>query len=133
MILYQSSFIILDYDPATDVLSVDWPDFQDFLIPEVEKEVQVLIDAIKHYDVKKLLIDTTKARVEIGNEQYSTFLTSFGLALKDTRLTRLARIGTSNPEREKITAQAKEAAYTDSSFAFGSFGTRQEAMDWLLS
>src|SRR5687768_3138784 len=121
MVLHQSSLITLDYDPATDILSLDWPDVKDFLVPEVERELKVLIDTIKHYDVKKLLIDTSKADVEVNGAEYQVFLTNFANTLKDTRLQKIARVGTSNPEREKLSDQARETSQINLFMEFHSF------------
>ena len=133
MVLHQSSLITLDYDPATDVLSMDWPDVKDFLVPEVERELKVLIDNIKHYDVKKLLIDTSKAKVELKEAEYQAFITAFANTLKDTRLEKVARVGTDNPNREKLSDQAKTTSRIDQFMEFQSFNSRTEALAWLLS
>ena len=131
MVLHQSSLITLDYEPASDILSLDWPDVKDFLVPEIERELKVLVDTIKHYDVKKLLIDTSKAQVEVNDAAYQAFLSTFANTLKDTRLQKLARVGTSNPEREKITEQAKEASRIDQVMEFQNFNSKTEALAWL--
>jgi len=123
----------LDYDPATDILSLNWPDVKDFLLPEVKRELKVLIDTIKHYDVKKLLIDTSKAKVEVTDAEYQAFVSAFVSTLKDTRLQKLARIGTNNPNREKISDQAKETSQIDLFMEFRSFNSGPEALAWLQS
>ena len=133
MVLHQSSLITLDYDPATDILSLDWPDVKDFLVPEVERELKVLIDTIKHYDVKKLLIDTSKARVEVNDTEYQAFISTFAEALKDTRLQKFARVGTSDPEREKLSDRARESSRINLFMEFHSFNTRTEALAWLIA
>jgi hypothetical protein len=133
MLLYTSSLFTLNYDPTTDILSADWPDVKDFLVPEVNREIIVLIDNIKHYDVKKLLIDTSKAKIEVSSAEYQDFIAAFAVALKSTRLQKFARIGTNNPEREKITEQAKNSSGISEVMEFRSFATKAEALDWLLT
>lgn len=133
MLLYKSSFFNLEYDPATDVLSLDWPDVKDFLVPEVTRELAVLVDNIKHYDVKKLLIDTSKARVEVSSTEYQDFIATFARALKTTRLQKFARVATASPEREKISENARQASSITDVMEFRSFASKAEALAWLLT
>ncbi|KAA9338938.1 hypothetical protein [Adhaeribacter soli] len=131
MILYQSSLITLDYDPATDILSVNWPDVQELYIPAVKKEVNVLVETIKHYDVKKLLIDTSRAAVDVDEEAYQNFLVSFARELMKTRLIKLARIGTKDQNREQLVNQTRDVTQITQTIAVQVFNTKSEAQAWL--
>ena len=132
MILYKSSLITLDYDPATDILSLDWPDIQDLFVAAVEQEIQELVKHIKHYDVKKLLLDTSRATINVDMVQYQAFLVSFARELMDTRLQKVARVGSSDPVREKLVNDAKEASQVAGAFAFKVFKSKAEALEWLM-
>jgi hypothetical protein len=133
MILYQSSLITLEYDPATDILSVNWPDVQEVYIPALEKEANVLVETIKHYDVKKLLIDSSKAAVEVDEEAYQSFLVSFAHELMKTRLRKVARIGTTDQTREKLVNQTSEVTQISQAMAFQVFDNKSKAQAWLLA
>ena len=133
MLLYQSSLFILDYDPATDILSLDWPDVKEFLVPAASQEVSVLIDSIKHYDVKKLLIDTSKAKVDVASSEYQKFISEFAQDLKSTRLQKFARVATTDPEREKMAEIARQTTNINETIEFRNFASKDEARAWLLS
>jgi hypothetical protein len=131
MVLYKGNLITLEYDPATDILSLDWPDVQDLYVPELEIEVKELIKAINHYDIKKLLIDTSKAILNVQGEVYQTFLTEFARELMTTRLLKIARIGTTDLLREKLVKESRESLPSSLALTFKIFNTKAEAMDWL--
>jgi hypothetical protein len=132
MILYKSSLITLDYDPATDILSLDWPDIQDLFVAAVEQEIQELIKNIKHYDIKKLLLDTSRATVNVDMVQYQAFLEDFGRKLAATRLQKVARIGSSDPVREKLVHDAREVTQISGGLVFKVFKNKAEALNWLM-
>ncbi|MGV3539601.1 MAG: hypothetical protein ACO1OQ_07310 [Rufibacter sp.] len=129
MIIYQNGFITLEYEPATDILFLEWPDVQDFLLPEVRQALRILVDHVKSYDIKRLLIDSSKASLEIPGEEYKEVVKEFGLNLMGTRLEKLARILTHNAMREEKVEEAKqEVQFT---IALRSFTDKQEALIWL--
>ncbi|WP_207435534.1 hypothetical protein [Sabulibacter ruber] len=129
MIIYQSGLISLDYDPASDILYLQWPDVQEFLIPEIRQALRILVDHIKSYDIKYLLIDSSKASLEIPPEEYKDVLKEFGYNLSKTRLQKFARILTTNLNREKKVEEVK----TEIAFPINlrSFSNKQEALAWL--
>jgi hypothetical protein len=52
MILHQSSIIKLEYDPATDILEVEYPDLEKFMLPEIKHAFNLMVETIRNYDVK---------------------------------------------------------------------------------
>ncbi|GGK64971.1 hypothetical protein ACD591_01730 [Rufibacter glacialis] len=129
MIIYQSGLITLDYDPATDILYIEWPDVQDFLVLEIRQALSILVDHIKSYDIKKLLIDSSRASLEIPGDEYKEVLMEFGKNLMNTRLEKLARISTPNAMREnKVTEAQQDVHFT---ISLRTFTEKKEAISWL--
>lgn len=134
MILRKSNLMTFDYNPATDILFVEWPDIHDFFIQEIEEEIRVLVDTIKHYDVKKLLIDTSKAVIEVNDTQYKAILASFAHSLAvNTRLKKLARVSSNNSSREKLVDESKDASLVAEKIAFQNFTNKNAALEWLIA
>ncbi|WP_181305659.1 hypothetical protein [Rufibacter sp. XAAS-G3-1] len=131
MIIYQSGLITLDYDPATDILYIKWPDVQDFLVLEIRQALRILVDHIKSYDIKKLLIDSSQASLEIPGAEYKDVLKEFGQNLMQTRLEKMARLLTPNPTREDKVEEARQELRFP--IPLRTFTDKQEAVAWLKS
>ncbi|QHL88889.1 hypothetical protein GU926_16215 [Nibribacter ruber] len=129
MIIFQNGLLTLDYEPSTDILFVEWPDIQAFVMPEIKQALQILVDHIKNYDIKRLLIDASKTNLEVQTEEYTVLLKEFGTNLMTTRLEKLARIQTGSGSRENSVQQArKETQFT---VRLENFTNKEEALDWL--
>lgn len=129
MVLYDNSLVRLNYDPATDILDVDCPDFNPLMMTEVKEAFSVIVDTVKHYDVKKLLIDSSKATIDTSDHEHKAVLIKFARDLMSTRLQKLARVGTRDILREKNVSEAREEALF--SIAFQSFPEKAAALAWL--
>ncbi|MFC6997566.1 STAS/SEC14 domain-containing protein [Rufibacter roseus] len=129
MIIYQSGILTLDYDPATDILFVEWPDMQHVLLPEIRQALKVLVDHIRNYDIKRLLIDSTKANIDLEGEEYKEVLKEFGLNIMTTRLQKLARVLTKDKKREQQVEQVKQEI--NLTVELRTFTQRTEALAWL--
>lgn len=133
MLIY-SGIITLDYNPATDVLATNMPDIYEFSSSEVVYCLELIIESIKGYDIKHLLLDSSKSVIEVEDEAYKAITQNFSLALMSTRLKKIARIGTQDTKREeksvKVASELKQEL--NLSIDFRNFNDRAEAMDWLL-
>ena len=69
MVLFDNSLIRLDYNPATDILEVEYPDLYDYLLSEIRRSIDTLLDTVKNYDVKRLLLDSTRTIISVGDEE----------------------------------------------------------------
>lgn len=133
MILHKDGLIELNYDVKDDILSVKWPDITNFIKSEAQYSFKLLIDAIRHYDVKKLLIDSRHNVVEIPDPEYQTLMLQFSHDLVATRLQKIARIVSFDVNREQkvqavseqIRPQLKTTLHTQN------FQTEAEALAWL--
>ncbi|MEJ8804397.1 hypothetical protein [Pontibacter sp. H249] len=133
MILFSNGLILLDYNPADDILSVELPDMQEMTLPEVRRSFQIVIENIINYDIKNLLLDSSKAIVEVEDEEYKAVILQFGTDLMRTRLQRLARVGSTRPVQEKRAANVSEEVKQELNLPikFGNFTIRADAMNWL--
>ncbi|MBC3538708.1 hypothetical protein ACFSC6_19875 [Rufibacter sediminis] len=135
MLLYQNSILLLEYDPATDILELAWPDLEPSVLPEVKQAFQVLMEAIVDYDVKKLLVDCSKATVSIPDDENTSLMLKLAQDLNTTRLQKIARIASSDAvdetraEESLMKIQQNPAIH----FQLQNFSDRTSAMEWLKS
>ncbi|MFC6999554.1 hypothetical protein [Rufibacter roseus] len=135
MILFQNQLIVLDYDPSSDILSVVWPNVNPYDMLEIERSLQLLVEYIRDYDVKKLLIDSSKTEMhpEVDPEKYISMVTEFAKKLQKTRLQRSARIIHQDQVRETESNQVSEKVTQNVGLQIESrsFINREEAREWL--
>ena len=133
MILYQDSLLELDYDLRTDVLYVNWPSLTEANVSYLNISINELLNAIKHYDIKKLLIDSSTSRIEIPDEVYRPLIFSFINRLKDTRLYRMARVIPENTSREARLQGYTRQMRAENMFSYetGEFMSKDQALNWL--
>lgn len=126
----------LNYDPATDILSVELPSVMEIGVYELNRSLEIVADNVQNYDIKRLLLDSSKVRVEqIVDEEYKVVVGQFMANLVKTRLEKLARVNTSMPAHEKrvlhVTAEAIQKL--GASILIKTFTGKAEAIAWLLS
>ena len=129
MILYNSPLIRLDYTPATDILTADLSATYEFYAMEVQEALSTIAKYIRHYDVKRLLMDSRKRIVQIENERYAIIMADFMQEIETTRLQKLARLRTGNTDRENLAKAMQEQFIT--SFQMKTFAEKEQALDWL--
>lgn len=128
--IIPSKLIKLDYNPSTDVLSVKWPDFNGFSLDESLETISVVLKTIRHYDVKRLLIDSRNTVVNISKEQYSEIAADFAKEMiTTTRLEKVARIQSIDVMREEQVKGMSKNYQTP--IAFKTFASEIEAVLWL--
>ncbi|MFD2248038.1 hypothetical protein [Pontibacter ruber] len=135
MILFENSIIKLDYTPATDILDVKYPDLHLYILPEIKHSIDILVDTVKNYDVKKVLIDSTDTVMSVTAEESREIATHMAFSLASTRLQKLARLQSLDntvETRAKSTIQ-----YFNKSqmlpFELQNFSDRTVALAWLQS
>lgn len=133
MLLHRDGLIELNYDAATDILTVSWPDITKLNSSEMDYSFNKLKDFITYYDIKKLLIDSRFNKVEVDKEEYSTLVERIYNGLRTTRLEMTARLGSLDREREsKARKHAAELInHLKPSFAFQNFDDPGMALQWL--
>jgi len=133
MILHQDYIIRIEYDPATDIMQVDYPDLHSSQISEVKHSLTRMTDAIRNYDVKKLLIDASTTKLNISDEERDLLSMSLAADLANTRLEKLAHIQPEDPmliekSNENI-AQIQQAGLL--AYQLQMFSDKDKALEWL--
>ena len=119
----------LHYNPAQDILSVEWPEVHDYSVGEADYVLNVVVETVKYYDVKYLLTDVRKGIVDIPEPQYKEMILKFAKGLAATRLQKLARVVTESTLREEPIREVRQKAQL--AVPFKNFNSVEEAVDWL--
>ena len=133
MILYPDNLLALGYEIGTDILTVRWPNLTAASVQELQLAIEKLIAAVKHYDVKRLLIDSTKSKVDIPDHIYKPIIFGLIQALTQTRLEKMARVLPEDALRETRLRSYNEEMNRQKMFTFqtGEFATLAAAQKWL--
>lgn len=129
--IIANPIIKLDYNPARDVLSVEWPDFREYTVSEAEYILDIIVETVKLYDVKCLLADTRSGVVELAESRYKRIVLRFAKGLAATRLRKVARVVTRGTLRERQVNEVKKEAGLD--VPVESFYSTEAALRWLSS
>jgi hypothetical protein len=129
--IIPNKFIKLEYSPTTDVLLIEWPNIQDYSLPEIRYILQDIVSNVKNYDIKKILADTRKSVIQVDAAAYGDVLNQLAADLMTTRLEKFARLSTQDKTREKIVKQA--GALVAGTIQFKNFDNSREALEWLTA
>ena len=131
MLIYKG-IITLDYTPATDVLVANMPDVKQSGLSETSYCLGLIMDTLRNYDIKHLVLDCSKTVVETGSEAYKSMVGNLYQSLMGTRLKKIAQVGTAEALRQgKYFVELKQELNLPIEFC--SFFSQTEAVDWLLS
>lgn len=133
MLLFKNSIITLDYNPAADILEVAYPDLHGFLLPEIKHSIDILIDNVKNYDVKRILLDSTRTVISVSEEESREITVCLAAGFMKTRVQKLARLQSGMASVE-ATAQGNIKHITETlplPFQLKTFTSRAEALAWL--
>lgn len=133
MILFENALIKLDYNPATDILDVAYPDLHGHLIPEIKNSIDLIVENITNYDVKKLLLDSSRTVVTVPAEDSRKITTYFVAGLSKTRILKVARLQVPSSNVEVIAQNnldhVKKVGLMN--FQVETFNSKSEAINWL--
>ncbi|GAB3204635.1 hypothetical protein ABID22_002493 [Pontibacter aydingkolensis] len=134
MILHQNSIIKLEYNPATDILEVKYPDLQKFMLFEIKESLKLMVSTVRNYDVKRLLLDASQTLIEINDEENRDLTISLATELSKTRLQKVARIKPVDLNKEaRAQENIKQIEKSGSlPFAIRTFSDRADAINWLI-
>lgn len=135
MVLFENSIIKIDYDPATDILSVKYPDLHGYLLPEIKHSIDIIVENVRNYDVRKVLLDSTNTVVSVTPDESSEISIYLASGLSTTRVLKLARLQSLDTIVE---TRAKENIKTIMKsiplpFQLKNFTNREDATAWLIS
>ncbi|QCR23151.1 hypothetical protein [Pontibacter sp. SGAir0037] len=133
MILYSDGHIEMDYDVSHDILTARWLDYKGASKQELQYSIERLISTIKSYDIRNLLIDAHEDVTGITDEEYLEVNQEFGKSLTETRLQKIARLGSPNEKREDLVEELAEDILekTEVKIIFQNFYDRPSAISWL--
>jgi DNA replicative helicase MCM subunit Mcm2 (Cdc46/Mcm family) len=129
MILYESLLINLDYNPETDILFVKWPDEKNISMSELSRTLEIISDTLRHYDIKKMLLDASHATLPVSDPAYRETMVKFLKDVFQTRLEKFARLVSADKLRETMIHELIDV--TGFTIRFKSFKTKAEALVWL--
>jgi len=135
MILFENSVVKLDYNPATDILDVAYPDLHDYLLPEIKHSINILVDTIKGYDVKKLLLDSTRTVIAVDEAESREIAVYLAGGIMQTRVQKVARVESPSKSVE-ATAEVNIRHIRETQqlpFQLHNFTSKHEAVDWLIA
>ncbi|WP_147294299.1 hypothetical protein [Pontibacter diazotrophicus] len=133
MVLFDNSLIRLDYNPATDIMEVEYPDLHDYLLSEIKRSIDILLDTVNHYDVKRLLLDSTRTIISVGDKESREIATYLAAGLTKTRVQKVARVQSPSATVEN-TAQHNIRHISVSQklpFELQNFSSKALALEWL--
>ena len=133
MLLFKNSIITLDYNPAADILEVAYPDLHGFLLPEIKHSIDIMIDNVKNYDVKRILLDSTRTVISVSEEESREITVCLAAGFMKTRVQKLARLQSAKASVED-TAQENIKHITETlplTFQLKNFTSKAEALAWL--
>ena len=133
MLLHRTGLIELEYDMAHDTLCFAWPDLKDVEMHEIEHSFLRLLESIKHYDIKRLFIDSRNSKVDMNEQQFHDLILEFSRYFLDTRLEKIARLASLDPEKERRTDNISgELSMTvNSGILYRNFHDAESAQSWL--
>ena len=133
MILEEDSLLQFSYDPATDILSVRFPDAVDTPHSQIENSLHKLARNVALFDVKKLLLDLRSGVPGLDENHYRELVLRFLEVLRQSRLHKIARVIPNNPAREYLIEHIAEEMYRNLHLPFlaRNFTNISEACVWL--
>ncbi|WP_347157792.1 hypothetical protein [Pontibacter chitinilyticus] len=134
MLLFQNSLIKLDYNPATDIAVAEYPDLHNYLLPEIKHSIDLMVDTLRSYDVKLLILDGTRTVSTVEVEQGREIAIYLAAGLMKTRLQKLARMqSVADNVEQRAQDNVKHIEKTQvPPFQIQAFTSRAEAIEWLL-
>ncbi|MCC9168804.1 hypothetical protein [Pontibacter harenae] len=133
MILFENSILRLDYSPSSDILEVGYPDLHDYLLVEIKHSIDILVDTVKHYDVKRVLLDSSRTSIEVNREESRMIAVYLATGMATTRVQKVARLQSPSAFVEH-TAEANIDYITQTQslpYQLQNFTTKEMAIGWL--
>ncbi len=133
MQLVQNSYFKLDYDPAADVLFVSLPDMRTAGLSEARICFDMMIDYVKNYHIRNILLDSSKAVVEVDDTLYHDLIYDVSIRLKSTPLQRVARVVSNLPKLEEnaVLVQGEVLESPAPVYMIKNFSSKEQAYLWL--
>lgn len=131
MILHTDRYFEHVYDVKHDLLCVKWPTIESLYLPEILNSIRILVENIKNYNIRHLLIDAAATQSPTSREDANKVVAYFINGLKNTRLEKLARVESSRPERENDLKSLLPELLQNARFEMKFFKDAASALSWL--
>lgn len=133
MILLENSILRLDYNPATDILEVEYPDLHNYLLSEIKHNIDIMMEIVRSYDVKRLLLDSTRSVSSVNADESREIATYLAAGITGTRVQKVARV--QSPETAVETRAQKNIKHIRETqqlpFQLQNFTSKVDALEWL--
>lgn len=129
--LISNKLIQLEFNPATDILHVAWPNFHDYSTYELNYILSELVSTVRNYDIKKILADSRSSTLTMPEQEYGAIVIKFAKDLSMTRLQKLARVTKGTGYRELVAEKA--AVEMKNCIEVRNFPAMEEALAWLTA
>jgi hypothetical protein len=131
MILHKDRYFEHQYDVKLDLVQVRWPDIEDIYLPEIFHSVNTLVENIRNYNIRNLLVDARDTKLLTSYQDADRVVEALTTGLAQSRLEKLARIESGIFQRENTLRQLSadlNARFHFRTMFFKDFGS---AMSWL--
>ena len=133
MILLENSILRLDYNPATDILEVEYPDLHNYLLSEIKHNIDIMMEIVRSYDVKRLLLDSTRSVSSVNADESREIATYLAAGITGTRVQKVARV--QSPETAVETRAQNNIKHIRETqqlpFQLQNFTSKVDALEWL--
>ncbi len=135
MILFQNSVIKLNYNPGSDILEVHYQDLHSYLLPEIKHSIDILVEVVKNYDIKYLLLDSTATQIPVQEEQSREIANNLAASLIQTRVQKVARVQSLSQDVNKYAQE--NIQHVNQAFELPielkNFTEKEKALAWLCA
>ena len=131
MILHKDRYFEHLYDVKLDLVQVKWPDIEDIYLPEIFHSVNTLVENIKNYNIRNLLVDARETKLLTSYQDADRVVEAFTVGLSHSRLEKLARIESLNYQRENMLRQLTNDLNARFAYRTMFFRDYESALAWL--
>ncbi|MFT2009105.1 hypothetical protein ACMA1I_10560 [Pontibacter sp. 13R65] len=131
MIIFKNGFVTLEYAPASDILSFEMPNVDDIVMPEMKRSLTIIVEHVRNYDVKRILLDARQTCVLVDDNSYAQIISDFYRDMMATRVQKIARLITPDSIRERVVKKLLDN--TNLSIEVQWFTEVGSAVEWLKS
>ena len=131
MVLHTDRYFEHIYDVKHDLLCVKWPTVESLYLPEILNSIKILVENIKNYNIRHLLIDATETRAHSSDEDANKVVDALFTGLKRSHLEKLARVESANADRESVLKQLLPEVAPGLNFEIKFFKDIASALNWL--
>ncbi len=131
MILHTDRYFEHIYEVKHDMVCIKWPTIETLYLPEILNSVNTLVQNIKHYNIRHLLVDGSETQPHSSREDADKVVGTFISGLQNTRLEKLARVESAVQARESILKEMLPSISSVCPFEIRFFQDRPAALKWL--